>query len=202
LKCLDIDLLLETTKNIKYEFLPEYLEYHNHFDYDILPGTSNCKATSVITETLFCRKFLNIGNYLTNNFSVISSILTVYDFLKRQFVSAEGRLTQYMVGQNVRVRSYLYTARDIAAVDYIWKNKEFPPLEFSELIARCFNKNVFAELDKLYGLNKDEVSKEKLVVPQIMSLNQCFCEKLDNLRPKVVDYYLSNRADVFKIEIC
>jgi predicted nucleotidyltransferase len=202
LLCVDINSLIsEKERGVEYSGLPYFLWPHEKFDYSILPGISNCKLRSVITETLFCRKFLDNSNYLTNNFNVISSYLTIYDFLKRQFVSAQGRLTQYMSGQSVRVRSYLYTARDICAIDYILKNQEFPPLGFSELIAHCFAKDVCGELSKLYGINKNGISKEKLVVTQIERLNQCFYEKLDDLKPKLADYYLNNRADVFKIKI-
>jgi hypothetical protein len=200
LLCVDINSLIsENEHGIEYSVLPHFLWPHGKFDYSILPGRSNCKLRSIITETFCCRKYIDINGYLKNNFGVISPHLRIYDFAKYQYIFAYGRLTQYMTGENVRVRSYLYTARDICAIEYILKTEEFPSLNFSELIGHCFEGDVCGELDKLYDINKSDISKEKLVVAPIELLHFCFFDKLNDLRLKMVNFYATRRMDVFNV---
>ena len=201
-KCVDMEaLILDKGDGTKYCCLPNYLRLHENFDYDMLPGKRNCKVRSVITETLFCQKLFDKNNYLKNNLSALSSQLTIYDFIKRQYISAQGRLTRYMNGEQARLRSYLYTARDLFAVEHILTNKEFPPLDFLELTARCSDGSVRDKLREMYHINKADIRKEELIIKPIERLNLYFFEKLNTLRPKIINYYAHGRTDVFDIKI-
>jgi len=181
---------------------PNYIKPHFNFDYDILPDSTNCRLCSAVTETLFCRKIWDERGYLSTNMMTLKKFLTVYDFMKRQYIYAQGRLDKYLVDNEVRLRTYLYTARDILSIEHILAAKEFPTLDFITLLNECHNseaKNILFELH--YKNIKAGVDKTKLMIQPIALLNQYFSDRLQEIKPNIETFYTIYRNDVFDIAI-
>ena len=208
----NIDLIMIDVTLLDYAHLPDgqieagifpnHIKPHFNFDYNVLPGETNCKLRCIITETLFCRKLWDDRRYLSSSMASLEKHLTVYDYMKRQYVYAQGRLNKYLVGGEVRLRSYLYTARDILAIGYILEKEEFPPLSFMRLLDECDDPKAKAVFQEMYLKNsRTNDAKEKLVLQPIITLNKYFTKKLEELRPLVEEYYRTRRYHLFKIDL-
>jgi predicted nucleotidyltransferase len=200
LKLIDINFIQDGYENNISE-LHNYILPHEKFNYSYLSGKRNCKLHSFITELFFCGYVFDNNRYIQRNYMFLSKQLTIYDFLKRQYISALGRLENYLAGAEVRLRSYLYTARDIFAIEHILTKKTFPHCGFLDLLTRCHEDDIKNILTEAYYTNQQPADKDVLLIPPIHNVNSYFHKKLDKLKPELEDFYVSAPDETFQITL-
>lgn len=111
--------------------------------------------------------------HTTTEWDKISAIFPNY-FLSKPGVyhylsMAEGNYREYLKGEMVRVKKYLYVLRPILAAKWILNKGTPPPMLFSELIAAEVEPSITAEISKLLDIKMNAPEAE--LVPKIKPLN-------------------------------
>ena len=185
-----------------YPYAPEIIIPNKRFAYDILPGHRNCKLKAFFTELFFCNKVWDDQRYIEKNKARLEGNLTVYDYLKHQFVLAHGRLNHYMREGQVRYRSYLYTSREIFALEYLLDNDMLPPLDYGALLdSVAAGMDIKDLLLEIYKKNKLPVPKNQMLTAPIIKLNTFFDAKLGELKPGIARYFSTGTDKTFQLDV-
>jgi hypothetical protein len=180
-------------------FKDSFLDFRKNFNYTILSGEENCKLSSLVTRLIFNRHIWDDNGFINLNYDLIKNQLLFYDFIKCLYIWAEGRLYNYLSGDNIQLRIYLYTIHEILTIDQILKTKCLPPVAFLELLETCDNQYIYDEMIKYYHINKQSVDKFKVLISENDKLNAYISTKLNEFRPQIDDIYKNNRDMLFQI---
>ena len=197
LQPMDIDFFLNPEE--EETCLNEFLLAPKLFNANILPGKGNYKLQWVISEIFISDHVYDDKHYIENHKEQIKQWLKIYDYLRCLYIYAYGRLENYLIGSEVRLRSYLNTAHDIFVIEYILNKSDIPSLNFSDLLCYCNISSTRDILEKLYICNKYSLlTKEQFIIPQIFELNEYFQKKLNLLKTRLEKLYLNKKNEIFE----
>lgn len=175
------------------------------FDISVVPGNTSPKVASIFSDMFYYG-----GGVLTDrqgtvrdNFSEMKHFLRVYDFCKRRFVTTYGRLQYYLVAPgNVRLRTYLQSINDILAIEYALDRLDVPPADVSVMLNYLDDAQVLDIARRYVETNSSTtIAKEKLLLDPNPILNQWIAERLERIRPRLVDLYPQRAHALFNVVI-
>ena len=194
------DYINSTEQQIPPEIFPHHILPKPNIDDTLLPGAPHSRARAIITEVLSFGKIWDDRKFLTLNMPSLRKHLLIYDFQKKQYIYAQGRLDNYLNGDTVRMRTYLYTARDILAIQYVFRYEAFPPVDFEVLLDGCDDTYVKRFLSELYDKNrKSKSNKESADMKPNHAVNAYFSEMLAAIKIRLQRYYYENPSPVFDV---
>jgi predicted nucleotidyltransferase len=106
---------------------------------------------------------------------------------------AEGNYREYLKGDMVKVKKYLYVLRPILAAKWILDKSTPPPMRFSELIAAAGEPQIAAEIAKLLEIKMN--ASETLLVPKIKPLNAYIDETMPALQEQANELTATRAKD-------
>lgn len=92
---------------------------------------------------------------------------------------AKNNYREYLRGDAVRLKKYLYVLRPLLACRWIMERKSTPPVAFSALQAACLPAYLTAKVDRLLELKR--ASSEKTDGPRIDALNAFLDESISEI---------------------
>jgi len=197
-----IDAAFFALDDIKHQ--DEHLRFRRHpnFPYDILPGDRNPNLYSAVTHSLGGGFVFDEERYLEKNYEFIANMLTVYDYLKHNYVNVRGKLDIHMSGELVRHRSYLETARELFCVEYVLRTNEYPPNHFLDLLELCDDTKAKSMLKDMFYENKTFTThKTKNFIPRIDMLNGWLDSRLAFLLNAIKERWETHRNDLFELKL-
>lgn len=121
--------------------------------------------------------------YTSPEFNRIKEILPQYFSEKRSLYHywhmAESNYREFLKGEEVRIKKYLYVLRPLLAAKWILNKKVAPPMLFDELVEAELEDELREELAKLLVLKK--TLPEMGMAPRI----QVFNDYIDKMLPKI-----------------
>lgn len=175
------------------------------FDITVVPGCSSPKVASIFSDMFYYGNGVltdRLGS-VRENFAEMKSLLRVYDFCKRRFVTTYGRLQHYLVDEgNVRLRTYLQSINDILAIEYALDRFHVPPPDISVMLNYLDDAKVSGIARHYVDVNGSTTSaKEKLLIDPNLTLNQWIAERLERIRPRLAALYPQRADALFNIVI-
>jgi len=179
--------------------------HHDRFDFGILPGKNSPQIASLLTDAVYYGggSVIDRTQYIRNHFSELYPQFLIYDFLKRRFVSAHGRLTHYLTepGQ-CRVRSYLQTVLEVLTMQAVLSEKRLPSAYFPDLLGELTDADTLNSVKSLMEMNANsQLNKEKLLIDPIPPLNAWIAERLEKLRSELLRIFAEERYSLFDLSL-
>ncbi|WEK32478.1 MAG: hypothetical protein P0Y58_09900 [Candidatus Pseudomonas phytovorans] len=175
------------------------------FDIAVLPGSSSPKVASIFSDMFYYGNgvLTDRSGSVRENFSEMKSLLRIYDFCKRRFVTTFGRLQHYLVDTgNVRLRTYLQSINDVLAIEYALDRLEVPPPDISVMLNHLDDAKVSCIARHYVDINSSTTSaKEKLLIDPNLTLNHWISERLERIRPRLVALYPQRAEVLFNVVI-
>lgn len=175
------------------------------FDIAVVPGNTSPKVASIFSDMFYYGDGVLTDHQGTvrDNFSEMKHFLRVYDFCKRRYVTTYGRLQHYLVEQgNVRLRTYLQSINDILAIEYALDRLDVPPADVSVMLNYLDDAQVLEIARHYVEINSSTtIAKEKLLLDPNLILNQWISERLERIRPRLVELYPQRADALFNIVI-
>lgn len=175
------------------------------FDIAVVPGNTSPKVASIFSDMFYYGNGVltdRLGS-VRDNFSQMKQFLRIYDFCKRRFVTTYGRLQHYLVEKgNVRLRTYLQSINDILAIEYALDRRDVPPADVSVMLNYLDDVQVLEIARRYVEINRSTTTaKEKLLLDPNLILNQWICERLERIRPRLLDLYPRRADALFNVVI-
>lgn len=111
---------------------------------------------------------------------------------------AKGNYREYLKGDEVRLKKYLYVLRPVLACKWILDKNSYPPMKFSELVEaelEDYMKPVVADL-----LKAKMSAGEKEYAPKIIPLNEYLEKNISELEEKIERIYSVYDNDEERLE--
>jgi len=106
---------------------------------------------------------------------------------------AEGNYREYLKGENVKLKKYLYVIRPLLACRWILANNSPPPMLFSELVSGCMEPELHEEIGHLLELKM--AASEKKASKRITPLNDWIEANLDKIKASISLLPADNKKD-------
>ncbi|MDR0378626.1 MAG: nucleotidyltransferase domain-containing protein [Candidatus Accumulibacter sp.] len=185
------------------DLLATHLIHHDRFNFDSLPGKNCTKIASLLSDAFYYGNIVTSSAWLYENIEKIRPQLRIYDFCKRRYVSALGRLENYMIEPGkVMMRSYLYSVNELLAAEFALQTRKIPPARFTHILPRCDDMAIMDVLEKYFAINRNSgVLKSELLIDPNPRLNAYIKRKLDEIKPELIELYNLNRDALFEISV-
>lgn len=122
--------------------------------------------------------------YNSDEFEKLKEILSQYFSQKKSLYHywhmAETNYREYLKGDEVRIKKYLYVLRPLLAARWILDKKVAPPMLFDELVEAELEDDLKEEVEKLLVLKK--TLPEMGMAPKVQALNDYIDKMLPEIR--------------------
>ncbi len=132
------------------------------------------------------QEWQEISKYFNNYFLQKNGL---YHYLS----TAKSNYREYIKGENVKQKKYLYVLRPILACKWIIDRKTPPPMLFSELVKNYLEDNMQEEVRKLLDIKMH--SPETLMVKRIDKINEYIDKNLTSLEDIIANYPSEEKND-------
>lgn len=113
------------------------------------------------------------------NGKYFSSKKSLYHYISM----AQGNYREYLKGEMVRAKKYLYVLRPILACKWILKNRTQPPMLFSELMKAELPPELTRDVEKLLDLKMH--SPETKEIPRISAINDYLDAEIEKISEQI-----------------
>lgn len=113
------------------------------------------------------------------NGKYFSSKKSLYHYISM----AQGNYREYLKGDMVRAKKYLYVLRPVLACKWILKNRTQPPMLFSELMKAELPPELTADVEKLLDLKMH--SPETKEIPRISTINDYLDAEIEKISEQI-----------------
>jgi len=201
IKMTPLSVIFPDTETLLYKSDLAWGRLRRLWDYNELPGQENIEQTTLFTQILFGKMVLDNDNYFFSHNCVIKNEnLNVYDFLKRCYVWAKGRLDNYLIEGYVRVRTYLYAVYEVLLIDIILTCKNLPDPSFLNIIGNLEDTRLRQSILDLYDVNKTTVeNKDNTITKKDELLNNWLKDCLDTQKRLLINFYNYSRYITFDL---